>query len=80
MKPRRLAAGFVLALLGPLPLPHIDSYQPLALGLFAAAMNSTENGPVYLALMSAVFLVYAATFYGVLSLVAHARARKAHPR
>lgn len=80
MKPRRLAAAVGAALLGPLPLPHIDSYQPLALGLFAAAMNLKENGPVYLAMMSAVFLVYAATSCGVLSLIAHARARKAHPR
>jgi hypothetical protein len=80
LKTRRLAAAVVAALLGPLPLPHIDNYQPLALGLWAAAMNLEENGPVYLALMTAVFLVYTATFYGVLSLIAHARARKAHPR
>jgi hypothetical protein len=79
LKPRRLATALVLALLGPLPLPHVDSYLPLALGLFAAALNMKENGPVYLAMMSGVFIVYAATIYGVLSLVARARARKSHP-
>ena len=80
MRPRRLAAAVLAALLGPLPLPHVDSYQPLALGLYAAAVNLKENGPVYLALMSSVLLVYAAASYGVLSVIAHLRARREHPR
>ena len=80
MKPRRLAVALVIGLLGPLPLPHVDTYLPLALGLYAATLNVKENGPVYLALVSAVFLVYISVGYGVLSLVAHVRAKKAHPR
>lgn len=76
MNPRRLAAALAIALLGPLPLPHVDTYLPLALGLYAAAVGTKENGPVYLALMSALFLVYGAFSYGLLSLVAHTRARR----
>jgi hypothetical protein len=80
VKARRLAGAVVLALLGPLPLPHVDTYLPLALGLFAAAMNLKENGPIYLALMSGVLVVYALVSYGVISLIAHARAKRAQPR
>jgi hypothetical protein len=75
MNARRLAAAALLALLGPLPLPHVDTYLPLALGLYAAALNLKENGPLYLAVMSGLFVVYAAVAYGVLSVVARARAR-----
>ena len=77
---RRLAVAVVLALLGPLPLPHVDTYLPLALGLFAAALNLKENGPLYLAVVSGLFVSYAAVAYGVLAIVAWARARKADPR
>ena len=74
---RRLAVATLLALLGHLPLPHVDTYLPLALGLFAAASNFKENGPLYLAVTSGLFVFYAAVAYGVLSIVARARARAA---
>lgn len=76
MNARRLAVAAVLALLGPLPLPHVDTYLPLALGLYGAALYLKENGSAYLALMSGVFVVYATISYGVLALVARIRARK----
>ena len=80
MNRRRLASALVLGLLAPLPLPHLDSYLPVAFGLFAAAMAARDNGPLYLALMTAVYVVYAAAVYGVLSLIARVRAPEVPPR
>jgi hypothetical protein len=77
---RRVALSLVLALLGPLPLPHVDRYLPLALGLFAAAQAVPENGPLYLALMAAVWLAYAAVLYAVLAVVARARGPRVSAR
>jgi Ca2+/Na+ antiporter len=72
---RKALASGLLALVCPLPLPHVDSYLPLALGVGAAVLAVGRDGPTYLFLMIGVLLVYACVVYGLLSLVEWLRRR-----
>lgn len=65
----KLIASCILALLGPLPLPHVDSYLPAALGLFFSVLALGRDGPRYFLLMIGVLVVYGGISYAVLSLV-----------
>jgi hypothetical protein len=63
---RRSLIAAAIALLGPLPLPHLDSYLPAALGLFFALVGVAQSGgPTYLAYMVGVLAVY----FGIASLL-----------
>ena len=75
----KIIASCILALLGPLPLPHVDTYLPAALGLFFSALALGRDGPTYFLLMVAVLVVYGGVSYMVLSHIARwLRRRKGH--
>lgn len=72
---RKLLASVVLALLGPLPFPHADTYIPAVVGLTAAVQGARENGPTLLLLMLCILLAYGAAAYCGVSLAAAAVGR-----
>ncbi len=65
----KIIASCLLALLGPLPLPHVDTYLPAALGLFFSALALGKDGPEYFLIMVGILVVYGGVSYAVLSLV-----------
>jgi hypothetical protein len=69
-------AAAVLALLGPLPLPHVDTYLPAAVGLVVAAATVREQGPTLLAIMAGILAVYGALAFVMISLGSAALERR----
>ncbi len=65
----KIIISCLLALLGPLPFVHVDTYLPAALGLFFSALALVKDGPEYFLIMVGILVAYGGVSYAVLSLV-----------